>query len=377
MRLRWNKVWVVARKDLWEFKRNKFIIYTMLITPVIMAMLVPIGTFIPLEDVLLEANVGEEFDYARVQTPLVFTTIDQRNIGFYHDLDSNISFYQENARIRNVSVKSVTLHNCIIENSTFDEAIIWDSVIDDTIIINGMITSSSILNSTIWHGRIAESIGTNITINDAYRTQSDLYDVHLPSELDMVAFYRTLMDSMLILFVMLPAILPTVLASYSFIGEKQNKSLEPLLATPTSDMELLLGKSLSVFIPTMGSTLIAFVLFAALVDYFTYSFFHEIMIPDARWIVAIVVISPLFCIMGIMINVLISSKVSDVRASQQIGSLVVLPIVALFIMSSMQLFALNMQMLLMLALFLLVLDGLVFWLSYLSFKREKILVEWA
>jgi ABC-2 type transport system permease protein len=376
MRLRWDKVLVVARKDLWEFRRNKFIIYTMLITPLIMAMLVPIGTFVPLKDVLVEANVGQEFDYSRVQTPLVFVTIDQTNIDMYHDMNSNMSFYQEYARVRNVSLRSATLHNCIIENSTFDEAIIWDSVILESMVTNGMITNSFILNSTIWHGRIAGSAGTNIVTNDAYRTGSDLYDVHLPAELDMVAFYRTLMDSMLILFVMLPAILPTVLASYSFIGEKQNKSLEPLLATPTSDMELLLGKSLSVFIPTMASTLVAFVLFAILVDYFTYSFFHEIMIPDARWIVAIVVISPLFCIMGIMINVLISSKVSDVRASQQIGSLVVLPIVALFIMSSMQLFALNMQLLILLALLLLGLDSLVFWLSYKSFRREKILVEW-
>jgi ABC-type multidrug transport system permease subunit len=376
LRLRWNKVWVVARKDLWEFRRNKFIIYTMLITPLIMAVLVPVGTFIPLKDVLVEANVGEEFDYAWVQTPITYVVIDSHNIYLYHDKASNMSFYQENAILRNVSLRSVTVHNCVIQNSTFDEAIIWDCVVSDSVIVNGMITNSFILNSTVWHGRISGSSGTNITTNDAYRTESDLYDVHLPAELDMVAFYRTLMDSMLILFVMLPAILPTVLASYSFIGEKQNKSLEPLLATPTSDMELLLGKSLSVFIPTMASTLVAFVLFAVLVDYFTFSFFNEIMIPDSRWIVAMVIISPLFCIMGIMVNVLISSKVSDVRASQQIGSLVVLPIVALFIMSSMQLFALSMGLLLILALLLVCLDAVVFFLSYKSFKREKILVEW-
>jgi ABC-2 type transport system permease protein len=181
---------------------------------------------------------------------------------------------------------------------------------------------------------------------------------------------------MLILFVMLPAILPTVLASYSFIGEKQNKSLEPLLATPTSDMELLLGKCLSVFIPTMGSAIVAFVLFSAMVDGFTYGFFNELIIPDARWIVAILVISPLFCILGIMVNVLISSKVNDVRASQQIGSLIVMPIIILFILSTLQVFALNMLLLGILALLLIGIDALVFWLSYRSFRREKILVEW-
>jgi ABC-2 type transport system permease protein len=270
----------------------------------------------------------------------------------------------------------VSLRNCVINNVYFHEAIIWDSVISESYIATGIITDSVILNSTVFHGRIVGSTGTNLTTHDILRRENDLYNTHLPAQFDLVVYYRTLMDSMLILFVMLPAILPTVLASYSFIGEKQNKSLEPLLATPASDMELLLGKSMSVFIPTMGATLVAFVLFALLVDAFTYQFFNEFIIPDARWIVAIVVIAPLFCIMGIMVNVLISSKVSDVRASQQIGSLIVLPVVMLFILSSMQIFALNMLLLGILALFLIGVDALVFWLSYKTFNREKILVKW-
>ena len=49
--------------------------------------------------------------------------------------------------------------------------------------------------------------------------------------------------------------LPTIIASYSFIGEKLEKSLEPLLATPTTDGELLFGKSLGAFIPCIGRNL--------------------------------------------------------------------------------------------------------------------------
>ena len=47
--------------------------------------------------------------------------------------------------------------------------------------------------------------------------------------------------------VLIAAILPSIIASYSFVGEKIEKSLEPLLATPTTDGELLLGKSLAAF----------------------------------------------------------------------------------------------------------------------------------
>ena len=45
------------------------------------------------------------------------------------------------------------------------------------------------------------------------------------------------------------ASLPTVIASYSIVGEKQEQSLEPLLATPTTDSEILLGKSIGALLP--------------------------------------------------------------------------------------------------------------------------------
>ena len=67
-------------------------------------------------------------------------------------------------------------------------------------------------------------------------------------------------------FVLIPAILPSIIASYSFVGEKIEKSLEPLLATPTTDGELLLGKSLAAFIPCMAVTYIGAAIFSILLD---------------------------------------------------------------------------------------------------------------
>ena len=46
-------------------------------------------------------------------------------------------------------------------------------------------------------------------------------------------------------FVILAASLPLGIASYSIVGEKIQKSLEPLLATPMTDSEILLGKSIA------------------------------------------------------------------------------------------------------------------------------------
>jgi ABC-2 type transport system permease protein len=70
-------------------------------------------------------------------------------------------------------------------------------------------------------------------------------------------------------FVLIPAILPSIIASYSFVGEKIEKSLEPLLATPTTDGELLLGKSLASFIPCMVVTYVGAAISAIIIDFWS------------------------------------------------------------------------------------------------------------
>jgi hypothetical protein len=50
------------------------------------------------------------------------------------------------------------------------------------------------------------------------------------------------------------------------------------------------------------------------------------------WILAIFVMAPLIAMLSILANVIVSSRVSDVRSAQQIGSLVVLPIILFFIL---------------------------------------------
>ncbi len=63
-----------------------------------------------------------------------------------------------------------------------------------------------------------------------------------------------LLDAFSFIFVILPGIIPATIGSYSIVGEKVEKSLEPLLATPITDGELLLGKAIAGFLPTLLST---------------------------------------------------------------------------------------------------------------------------
>ena len=59
------------------------------------------------------------------------------------------------------------------------------------------------------------------------------------------------------MFLLMPMILPSIIAAYSIVGEKTNHTLEPLLATPVKTWELLTAKMLASFIPSMVLTWLA------------------------------------------------------------------------------------------------------------------------
>ena len=175
--------------------------------------------------------------------------------------------------------------------------------------------------------------------------------------------------------VLIASILPSIIASYSFVGEKIEKSLEPLLATPTTDGELLLGKSLAAFIPCIAVTFLGAAISAPIIDYWSYTRLGLILIPNLYWVLVIGVIAPLSCIMSVEANIIVSSKVNDIRAAQQLGGLVVLPLVFIVIFAST---SAQLSMILAIAVLaaLAIADIALFYLSKATFQREEILTKW-
>jgi ABC-type Na+ efflux pump permease subunit len=175
--------------------------------------------------------------------------------------------------------------------------------------------------------------------------------------------------------VLIASILPSIIASYSFVGEKIEKSLEPLLATPTTDGELLLGKSLAAFIPCIAVTFLGAVISAPIIDYWSYTRLGIFLIPNLYWVLLIGVIAPLSCIMSVEANIIVSSKVNDVRAAQQLGGLVVLPLIFIVIFASTSA-QLSIWLAVGVSLGLAIADIALFYLSKATFQREEILTKW-
>lgn len=177
-------------------------------------------------------------------------------------------------------------------------------------------------------------------------------------------------------FVIGAAALPIPIASYSLVGEKVQKSLEPLLAAPVTDTEVLAGKSIAAFVPSIASAYIGAVIFMFLVDLFTFSPLKYLYFPNWNIGVILLLLAPLSCILSIGINVLISSRSNDVRASQQFGLLILVPFGVVYFLAELNFISLTITNLLIMAAVLLIIDIIVFYIVKATFQREEILTKW-
>jgi ABC-2 type transport system permease protein len=216
-------------------------------------------------------------------------------------------------------------------------------------------------------------VGLAVPSISLYSLQSQASRINRPQ---LLASAKLLVNVSSAYFVVIAAVLPTIIASYSFLGEKLEKSMEPLLATPITDSELLFGKSLAAFIPCMGATYIGTAIFAAIVDVWSYGNVGSYLLPNAYWAILVVGVTPLTCLLSVEANVIISSRVNDIRAAQQIGTLVILPVILFMILVSTNTSVPNTLMALITSGGLTIADIALFFMTEATFKREEILTKW-
>ncbi len=125
----------------------------------------------------------------------------------------------------------------------------------------------------------------------------------------------------------IPALTPATLAAYAVVGERQQGTLEPVLGTPIRREELLLGKALAVFVPSVAISYVVFAAFVALVALLAHPGVAPALIrgPD---VLAQVIFTPLVAGWSIWIGIAISTRASEVRVAQQLGALASLPTIA-------------------------------------------------
>lgn len=189
------------------------------------------------------------------------------------------------------------------------------------------------------------------------------------------AWLPPLLEAFSFWFVIGSVSLPTSIASYSLVGEKVAKSLEPLLATPTTDGEILLGKSLAALLPTLGAMYLGAGLFQVLIDLETRGPFGYLFYPNWQAAVMLLLAMPLAALLAVEGSVIISSVVTDVRAAQQYAGIILFPFILLYIGAEIG-FDLTTVHLLILSGILAAIDLALFGAALKSFHRDEILTTW-
>ena len=128
---------------------------------------------------------------------------------------------------------------------------------------------------------------------------------------------------------LVPLIVSSIISSDSFAGEKERKTIEALLASPISDMELLVGKILVAFVPAMAATLISFSVYTVITDLIDWPLFGYAILPNLLWIFILAGLAPGFALGATGLAVIVSSRVSGSREAQQLSGLLIIPVVIL------------------------------------------------
>lgn len=185
-----------------------------------------------------------------------------------------------------------------------------------------------------------------------------------------------LVSEFLLLFMMMPLAIPVTIASYSIVGEKTTRTLEPLLATPVSTLELLVGKGLAAALPAIGATWGAFAIFLVGARILAVGPSVVARLVDPMWLLAVLVVGPLLAAAAVSVAVMVSSRVSDPRVAEQLSMLVILPLLGLFFGQVTGLLLLNETLIVWMAVGLLVVDAGLIWFATQLFQRETILTQW-
>ena len=189
----------------------------------------------------------------------------------------------------------------------------------------------------------------------------------LPQELNAFLFF----------FMIYTGALPATMASYSMVGEKVERSLEPLLATPASDGEILLGKGLAALVPPLLAMWAGMITLMALCDVSTHAVLGYLYFPN--WLAAVTVfgLAPLLAIMAVSFSVLMSARVSEVRTAQQLGALTAIPGAVLYNGLVAGAFSLDLASLVVLCGVFAAVDAGLALAARATFHREEILTRWA
>jgi ABC-type Na+ efflux pump permease subunit len=179
----------------------------------------------------------------------------------------------------------------------------------------------------------------------------------------------------LLAFFLVPLMLPTLIAGYAVVGEREQGTLEPVLTTPVRREELLIGKALAAVVPSTAMAYALFGLFVTVVQLFAR---REVvsLVLEPSYVVAIALFTPLLATFSIWVGLAISARSSDIRVAQQLSAVAMLPMVGVLWLFAFQVIAPTVTVAVAGAILLVALDLGAWRIVSALFDRERLLTRY-
>ena len=175
----------------------------------------------------------------------------------------------------------------------------------------------------------------------------------------------------LLYMLIIPAMVPSALAAYSVVGERDQGTLEPVLITPIRREEFLIGKALAVLVPTLAIAYLVFGIFLGVAAIFAHPGVASAVFEGSHLLVQLL-FTPLVAGWSIWVGIAISARSVDVRAAQQLGFFASLPPLGIVALMSFNVITPTLGLALGLAAALLIVDVLGWRAVAAMFDRERL-----
>lgn len=177
------------------------------------------------------------------------------------------------------------------------------------------------------------------------------------------------------MFLIMPVMVSSVFAADSFAGEKERKTLEALLYTPTTDRELFIAKLLGAWLTAIVVAFLSFVVYAVMVNAASWHSIGHVFFPNLMWVALVFWVTPAVAGLGLVVMVFVSVRAQGFQDAYQTGGLVVLPVIFLMIgqISGVMYFSLGVVLFVGLVIWLL--DMVLLWFASKSFRRGELMTR--
>ncbi|NDJ86146.1 MAG: ABC transporter permease subunit [Chloroflexi bacterium] len=202
----------------------------------------------------------------------------------------------------------------------------WYETIQNALVITRREVQDSFRDWRIMFPIIVLTLFFPILANIASQLFINLFERYGAEADDLIEAFLPLMPMIVGFF---PVSISLVIALETFVGEKERRSLEPLLSTPLTNTELYMGKVIAAMIPPLVAGYLGITLYLS-----GLILGAQQWRPDPDLILLILVLTAIQGAVMVTGAVVISSQTTSTRAANLLASAIILPMSLLVILES-------------------------------------------